>query len=58
MLLELFIKRRPRDRLRSGTALAYILAVLHSLLIPILLSPLPCLNISPQNSLQMYASSS
>jgi hypothetical protein len=57
MLLELFIKRRPRGRLRSGTALAYILAVLRPLLIPILLSSLPCLNINPQNSLQMYASS-
>jgi hypothetical protein len=58
MLLELFIKRRPRGCLRSGTTLDYILAVLRLLLIPILLSSLPCLNINPQNFLQMYANSS
>ena len=58
MLLELFIKLRPRGRLRSGTVLDYILAVLHLLLIPILLSSLPCLNINLQNFLQMYANSS
>jgi hypothetical protein len=54
MLLELFTERRPRGRLRSGTSLDYILAVLRLLLIPILPSFLPCLNINPQNFLQMY----
>jgi hypothetical protein len=60
MLLELSIKRRPRGRLRSITALYYILAVLRPLLIPILLSSLPCLNLNSQKLkfLQMYTNSS
>jgi hypothetical protein len=55
---EMFIKSRPRGRLRSGTDPNYILDVLRLLLIPTLLSSLPCLNLNPQNFLQMYTNSS
>lgn len=54
MLLRRLYRAQPRGRL----ALEYIFAVLRLMRIPISLSSSPCLDINPQNSLQMYASSS